>query len=145
MMQMFKALEHDNVARVGWGVQVLLASPAGLDGTIARQLARLGNHVTVEAQMYDALAQLVDDPRAAQMLVIDCDAYGGLDAGRRGFAILGGPSLRVPVILISASCVEQTFSQGSFAPTILRAPVTAVALRVAFDAAFGARRVIGRS
>ncbi len=142
-MQMFRTLEQDSAARVGLGVQVLLASPTGVDGPIARHLAGLGGRVEIEHQFYDALSQLIDDPRAAQILVVDCDAYGGFDAGQHGFAILAEHASFLPVILISADCREQIFPQGRKAPILLRAPVTAVALRVAFDAAFQGRRMIG--
>ncbi len=142
-MQMFKALEQDDAARVGWGVRVLLASPTGQGGHIARRLSGLGGQVEVEEQLYDALSQLIDDPRGTQMLVVDCDAYGGIEAGRRGFALLADQAQHMPIVLITSHCREQTFPPNRDSPIVLRAPVSAVALRVAFDAAFRGRRVIG--
>jgi len=141
-MQMFKALKLDDAAQVGWGVRVLLASPSGPAGHIAMRLAGLGGHVEVEAHLFDALSHLIDDPRGAQLLVIDCDAYGGVEAGRRAFAILTAQAKGIPVVLITADCREQTFAQTRNVPMLLRAPVSAVALRMAFEVAFPGRRII---
>ena len=141
-MQLFRTLEYDTAARVGWGVRVLLASPTGTEGHLARRLSGLGGLVEVEAHLYDALSVVMDDSRAAQMLVVDCDAYGGLGAARRACALLG-PDLGLSVVLITAECAEQLIPQYREAPIVLRAPVSAVALRVAFDAAFCDRRIVG--
>lgn len=142
-MQMFNPLEQDHADRVGWGVHVLLASPSGPEGPIARRLAGLGGVVEVAAQLCDALAMVLDETQVAQMLVIDCDAYAGLAAAQRACGLGCSPALRVPVILISAECREQCISQNRGVPNILRAPVSAVALRVAFDAAFRDRLIVG--
>lgn len=142
-MQMFKTLERDDAARVGWGVRVLLASPSGSSGHIATRLAGLGGQVEVQAHLFDALSHLAEAPRGTQMLVIECDAYGGIEAGQRGFAMLAPQTRRLPVVLITGACREQTFPQHRDAPFVLRAPVSAVALRVVFEVAFRGRRTFG--
>lgn len=142
-MQMFRTLELDQAARVGWGVRVLLASPTGLTGRLAMRLAGLGGLVEVEPQLFDALSFLTEDPRGAQMLVIDCDAYGGVEAGRRAIALLAGQVPGLQVVLVAANCPEQVFPTDRALPIMLRAPVSAVALRVAFETAFQGRRVPG--
>jgi hypothetical protein len=73
------------------------------------------------------------DPSRADMLVVDCDAIGGLDDLRRTVKLMGEVMLRVPVILISAECGMQSFTLERHGPTVLRAPLSAVALRVAFE------------
>ena len=141
-MQMFKSLEQDDAALVGWGVSVLLASASGEAGHTARRLAGLGGNVEVQGELYDALSSLLDDPRSAQMLVIDCESYGGLSAGRRAFSILAEEVPTCPVVLIASEVREQTFPQSRDAPIILRAPVSAVALRIAFETAFRGKLVV---
>ncbi len=142
-MQVFRSLETEDVALVGWGVSVLLATASGIEGLTARRLAGLGGQVDVVDQLYDALSQVLDDPRTAQLLVIDCDAFGGLAAGRRAFAILENQAERLPIILISAECQEQTYPHGREAPIVLRSPVSSVALRIAFETAFRRRFLPG--
>lgn len=142
-MEIFRTLERDDAALVGWGVSVLLATSQGSAGQIARRIAGLGGSVLVQDELYYALGMLLDDPRCAQMLVIDCDAFGGMEQGRRAFATLADDHAQVPVVLISAQCPEQVFSDGREAPIILRAPVSAVSLRVAFEVAFRWRFVQG--
>lgn len=139
-MQVFKPLTQDHATIVGWGASVVLVTEADKAGPTSARLSGLGAQVHVQPQLYDALSVLIDDPRDADMLVIDCDAYGGLEMGRRAFAILAEAGLRLPVILISQDCGEQSFPNGREAPFVLRAPVSAVALRVAFESAFYGRK-----
>ena len=40
---------------------------------------------------------------------------------------------RVPVILVSRDCGEQRFPEDRKSPTLLRAPLSSVALRVGFE------------
>lgn len=138
-MHMFKPSTQDQSTLVSWGVSVLLASAAGEAGATARRLAGFGVSLAIQAELFDALALLLDDPREADVLVVDCDHYGGLDAGRRAFGILSEAGLRLPIMLISATCAEQTFPIGRDAPFLLRAPVSAVALKIGFESAFPGR------
>ena len=138
-MQMFKPLVQDDTALVGWGVTALLASSGGDDGATEQRLAGLGVWVAGQGGLYDMLAEVLDDPRGADLLVMECDRIGGLDAGRRAFCILADAKVRMPVLLISSDCEQQTFPMGREAPFLLRAPLSAVALRLALETAFPAR------
>jgi hypothetical protein len=135
-MQMFKPLDHEDTALVGWGVTALFASADGGGEDTERRLAGLGVVVVIQGGLYDMLAEVLDDPRGADLLVMDCDTIGGLDAGRRAFCILADAKVRMPVILISSDCVEQTFPVAREAPFMLRAPLSVIALRLALEAAF---------
>lgn len=135
-MQLFKKIELEDSIPVGWGVQAMVASHEGDAGTTAMRIAHLGGRVAHKAELYDALSALMDDPYEAHVLVVDCDGYGGLAIGQRAFGILAEEVERFPVILISSECCEQTFPVAREAPIILRAPVSAVAMRVALEKCF---------
>lgn len=135
-MQMFKPLVHADTALVGWGVTALLASNGAEGADTQQRLAGLGVVVATQGGLYDVLAEVLDDPRGADLLVMDCDTIGGLDAGRRAFCILMDAKVRMPVILISSDCAEQTFPVAREAPFMLRAPLSVIALRLALEAAF---------
>ncbi|MFN3846611.1 MAG: hypothetical protein ACK4RZ_12460 [Paracoccaceae bacterium] len=135
-MRMVSPLASDAVLRTGWTGSVLLASASGDAGETAKTLAAVAGRMMVQRVLYDALSLFLDDPREADMLVIDCDPFGGIAVGRRAFAILSNTNTRLPVVLISAECQEQTFPLGRDAPFCLRAPVSEVALRIALTSAF---------
>jgi hypothetical protein len=135
-MHVFRSHQTETATPVGWDRSVLLLSPEGTKGNSGQRLAALGGRLEVEAGLYDGLSMLIDDPRAADLLVIDCDAYGGWETGRRAFAWLGPVVERLPVFLISARCAEQKFPCGRSEPFHLRAPLTRISLHVALEQAF---------
>lgn len=135
-MQLFNKIEMEDSCPVGWSVQAMVASAEGEAGNTAKRICKLGGRVIHVAELYDALAALMDDRRAAHVLVVDCDSYGGLAVGRRASAMLSEEVERFPVILVSSECQEQTFPVGRDAPIVLRKPLSSVALRVAFEKMF---------
>jgi hypothetical protein len=82
---------------------------------------------------------MIDDPTGWGVFVMDCDAFGGLEAGRRAHAMLGQVVERIPAILISSDCVQQLFPEGRVAPVELRGPASAVAIRVGMEHALRGR------
>jgi hypothetical protein len=134
-MQVIRTLETENAALVGWGVRVLLLSAEGAEGVTSRRLASLGGRIEMADEMFAALSALIDDPVDYALFVVDCDGanVGGLDAARRALQMLGEVALRVPVILVSKECGEQRFPDQTGAPTVLRAPLSSVSLRVGFE------------
>ena len=134
-MQVIRSLEHENAALVGWGVRVLLLSSEGEAGLTRRRLAGLGGKVDVVDELFTALSELIDDPTGYGLFVVDCDGanVGGLEAARRAVQMLGEGAERVPVILVSHECGEQRFPNDRSTPTVLRAPLTSVSLRVGFE------------
>jgi hypothetical protein len=134
-MHIVRTLEHDNVALVGWGIKVLLLSSEGEAGLTSRRLAGLGGQVELADELFTALSHLIDDPTGYALFVVDCDGanVGGLDAARRAVQMLGEVAARIPVILVSRDCGEQRFPSDRLMPTLLRAPLTSVSLRVGFE------------
>ena len=134
-MQIIRSNGHENAALAGRGVRVLLMSSEGETGVTSRRLASLGGQVEVEAELFSALAALIDDPAGYGLFVMDCDGdnVGGLAAGRRAVKMLGAVVLRVPVILVSRECGERGFPNDRSAPIVLRAPATLVSLRAGFE------------
>lgn len=135
-MQMVRPLARNDGGRIGDGLTALLASTDGCAGLTRRRLAALGVGVAAQGGLYDILAEVLDDPRAADLLVLDCDTIGGLDVGRRAFCILVDANVRMPVFLIASDCDRQSFPVAREAPFMLSAPVSASALRLAVSAAF---------
>ena len=132
-MQVIRSLEREDVTLVGWGVRVLLLSTDGESGVTARRLASLGGRVEAFGELYEALSALIDDPAGYALFVVDCDGVGGLDVALSGVQKLGAEVGRVPVILVSRECPVQKFPEDRLSPTLLRAPLTSVALRVGFE------------
>ncbi|MEO8244852.1 MAG: hypothetical protein ABI832_21415 [bacterium] len=134
-MHFVRSFEHDAAAMVSWGVRVLLVTDQNELGVISRRLAALGGKVEVAPELYAALSDLLDDPQSKSLLVLDCDslAVGGLEAGQRAVQMMGEVAQRIPVILLSADCGEQRFPSDRAAPTVLRAPVSVVSLKVGFE------------
>ena len=131
-MQLIRSFEQDDSAPVGLGTRVMLVSLEGQHGVLTRRLAGLGGLIECQVDLFTGLSQLMDDPYGYGLFVVDCDAFGGLDAVRRACMALGDAA-RVPVILVSRECPIQIFPADRHAPVVLRAPVSAVALRVGFE------------
>ena len=142
-MHLVRSFEQSDVAQVGFGIRALLVTGLDQDNLIKRRLAGLGSLVEMTDDLYMGLESVLDDPAGYGLLVIDCDAVGGLDAGRRGFALLGETSRRMPVILVSSECSGQQFPQERSAPVVLRAPVSMVSMRVGFEHALRDRLAFG--
>ena len=144
-MQVFRAFDQENAAVAGWGIRVLLLGENAMQGRVLRHLASLGSSVETTDELYAALCAVIDDPVGYGLFVIDCDSVGGLEAGRKAVQVLNGSDSKVPVILVSTECGEQIFPQDRRAPTLLRAPLSSVAMRVGFEHAlrdrFNARMI----
>lgn len=131
-MQVVRSFSEKDAAPVGWAVRTLLVSAAPEAGS-QRRLAGLGLQVETVGDLYSALSAVTDDPSHADLLVVDCDGVGGLAEARRIVKLMGEVMRLVPVILISAECAVQSFALERHEPTVLRAPLSAVSLRVAFE------------
>lgn len=142
-MQFFRQDEAEVSAIVGWGVRVLLLTPAeeSAQSKVATRIAGLGGIVEVENDAFTALDTLILDDTGYGLLVIECDAFGGVEAGRNLVSMLHKGGVSLPVILLSSDCAEQEFPQDSNVPVVLRAPISSVALRVGFEHAMRDRLV----
>lgn len=134
-MQVFRQIEPEAAALVGWGVRVMLLSPDGGQGPsgIAARLAGFGGIVEAEEDLFAAIETMANDATGYGLFVMDCDAFGGLEAGHRAITLMSRVLGRIPVMLVTGDCPRQIFPEDLAAPVVLRAPVSAVSLRVGFE------------
>lgn len=140
-MQLFREADQSSAESVGVGVRVLLLAPDDARPAIEGRLAALGARVETENELYSGLSMLIDDPFGYGLFVMACDAYGGLEAGERAVSMLNGVAERIPVVLVSRDCQQQVFPEDRRAPIRLRAPASAVSLRIAVELALRDRLV----
>ncbi|WP_022704963.1 hypothetical protein [Pseudorhodobacter ferrugineus] len=142
-MQFFRQNESDVSAIVGWGVRVMILTSAEevTQSKAAVRIAGLGGQVEIENEAFSALDTLILDDTGYGLLVIECDSFGGLAAGRNLVSMLHKGGVSLPVILVSSDCTEQEFPYEGNAPVVLRAPISAVSLRVGFEHAMRDRLV----
>ena len=142
-MQFFRQADVEMSDIVGWGVRVLLLSAAEVatDSRVAIRIAGLGGDIEIESEAFAALDAMIGDKIGYGLFVIECDAFGGLEVGRNLVSMLHKGGVCVPAILVSSECQEQEFPNDSHIPIVLRAPVSAVALRVGFEHAMRDRLV----
>jgi hypothetical protein len=142
-MKHLRAVKNERAPLVGLGVRVLMLS-AGVDSAAEDRVGQLGGKVQREAELYTALAAMMDDPLGYGLFVMDTDAFGGLEAGLRAFQMLRAAEVRIPVILVGRECGRQVFPEERSAPILLQAPLSMVSLRVGFEHALH-DRVIWRA
>ena len=99
----------------------------------------MGCQIEVCDELYFAIDRVLDGPQDFELIVIDCDSIGGLAQGRRAHMLLKATGRCLPVILVSSECAEQTFPFNRYDATELRAPLSAVSLRVGFEHALQER------
>jgi hypothetical protein len=141
-MHISHGFDAEQAMVVGWGVRALVLA-AEVEGPLTRRLAGLGCAVEVAGEMYEGLAALLDDPAGYGLVVIDCDAFAGEDAAERVRRTILGAGLHVPLLLVGSRFQRQDFPEDRDRPTCLRAPVSAVALRVGFEHAMRDRLLWG--
>lgn len=140
-MQMLRSANQTEFSRVGFGIRVLLLTSEGESSAISRRLAGLGSQIDIVDEVFTALSDVLEDPISYGLFVIDCESstVGGLEGGKRAAQRMGDVISRVPVILISKECSVQHFPEDRMVPTNLRAPLSAIALRVGFEHALRGR------
>ena len=134
-MQFVRSFEPEAATQVSWAMRILVLSSEGESGILGRRLAGLGGTVEACDELFKALSDIIEDPSGYGLFVIDCDSanVGGLEAAQRAIQLVGEAACRVPVILISHECHEQRFPMERRVPVILRAPLSAVSLKVGFE------------
>ncbi len=133
-MQIIRSREQGDSAMVGRAVRLLLLTSEGQTAMMGRRLAGLGTRGDV-VELFAALSDLIDDPTGTALFVVVCDSatVGRLEAVPRAMRMLADVAQRVSVILVSSECRKQRFPQDRCAPILLRAPLSAVALKVGFE------------
>ena len=141
-MQVLRSLEQHSIAPVGLSIHVMLIGPAAQSSVLAERLSNLGGRIDAMQDLFTGLEAVIEDPAGCGLCVIDCDAVGGLEAGRRAHALLGTTALRVPVILVSSECTQQEFPQEPGKPVVLRALASSLSMRMGFEHALRDRLML---
>ncbi len=120
--------------------RAMIVGGAGIAAT-AEACLDLGLEIEIADEIYDALADVADDPKGYSVFVLDCDSFGGIEAGRRTSLWLSRIAPRVAVILVTRTGTPhaQDSASGQHAPTVLCRPQTTTSVRHALQHAFGAR------
>ncbi len=137
-MHIVRSSEAESAAPVGFSTRALVLV-AGASDTTLQRIAGLGCQVEREDELFSALDKLLTDPSGYGLFIMDADAFGGLEDGERAYRLLGDVVQRVPMIIYSTQCHDQVFPQGRESPTILRAPLSAISLRVGVENVLRAR------
>ena len=110
-----------------WGARVMLLTDRP-DGDSAQRLTGYGSLVETENRPEAALAAVLDDPLGFDLFVMDCDAFGGIEAAESAIAALIANDAKMRVMLVSrdfdapaypmgrrtAVCLPDTASDESF-------------------------------
>jgi hypothetical protein len=132
-VQFVRSFLSEGAAQVGWSVRVLLVAAEDAGEGIERRLGGIGASIIRVGDIYSAISMAMEDPDIADLLVVDCDPLGGLGEMRRIVKLMGEAMAKVPVILVTSDCQTQIFALERTEPTVLRAPLSAVSTRVAFE------------
>lgn len=144
-MNLFNTFDQSAATVVSFGVRTLLIADGKSDTPLARKVAGLGCQIETADELYAALDHVMDDPSAYELVIIDCDRIGGIDLGRRAHNLLQLTQRCIPVILISSACEKQIFPATRYEPTLLRAPLSAISLRVGFEHAMQEQLLMARA
>lgn len=144
-MNLFNTFDPQQSSVVGFGIRSLLISEIGGSSPLMQRLAGLGCRVEVIEDIYSALDRVADGPDELQLIVVDCDFAGGLALGQRAYALLRATGRCIPMILVSCEISVQQFPSSRYEPTILRAPLSSVALRVGFEHALQEQLLFARA
>lgn len=144
-MSLFNSFDQSAASVVGFGISTLLIAGPTSDRTTTRKLSGMGCRVDLCDELYSALDRILDGPEDFDLIVVDCDSIGGFSQGMRAQSLLISMGRCIPMILISAECSTQTFPLGRYEPTVLRAPLSAISLRVGFEHAMQERLLMQRA
>ena len=107
----------------------------------ARPLQDLGTALEHEVELYTGLAAAMDDPRGYDVVLLDCDPFGGAALGLAKFHQLRAAAVQAAIVLISAAHQAQSFPDTRHAAILLRGPGSDIGLRIALDHAMQERKI----
>lgn len=114
------------------GVRVMLLTDRP-DGPTAHRLAGYGSGLDIEGDFDAALAAVIDDPMGYDLFVMDCDAFGGMDAAERAVSTLIAADARMRIMLVSRDFGVPTYPLGCRTAVCLPVSVPEDGFRRGFD------------
>lgn len=130
-MQTFIRTDTVNAAAHTCGARVMLLTDRP-DGESAQRLTGYGSLVEIEDQPGAALAAVLDDPLGFDLFVMDCDAFGGIEAAERAIATLIANHAKMRVMLVSREFDAPAYPLGRRTAVCLPDPASDESFRVGF-------------
>lgn len=103
------------------------------DGPTAQRLAAYGSLIDVEYGVLSALSAILDDPMGFDLFVMDCDAFGGVEAAEHAISKLIAAEARMRVMLISREFDIPAYPMGLRTAVCLPDNVSETGFRRGFD------------
>ena len=131
-MQILARPARQPVSRQALGVRVMLLTDRP-EGQTARRLASYGSLVETEDEFQAALSGILDDPMGYDLFVMDCDAFGGIEAAERAIAALIAADARMRVMLVSREFDSPAYPLGRRSAVCLPDAVSEAGFREGLD------------
>lgn len=131
-VQTFARTDRHSLAQHSLAVRVVLLTDRP-KGPSAQRLAMYGSVVDVEEDVDAALALIMDDPMGYDLFVMDCDAFGGIEAAERALSTLIAGDARIRVMLVSQEFDIPAYPMGLRTAVCLPDPVSEAGFRRGFD------------
>jgi hypothetical protein len=93
------------------GVRVMLVTDQP-EGATASRLIGYGSFLDIEDAVEVGVAAILEDPMGYDLFVLDCDAFGGIDAAEVAIAALIEGDARMRVLLVSREFDEPAYPLG---------------------------------
>jgi hypothetical protein len=131
-VQTIATIDNRQMAAHSIGVRVMLLS-GDPDGVTAQRLVRFGSSVETETEFYGALSAIIDDPMGYDLFVMECDAFGGIEAAERAIVTLIAAEARMRVILVSREFDVPAYPLGRRTAVCLPVATSEVSFRIGFE------------
>lgn len=127
---------------IGTGSGAVAAQPSGVrvmlltdraEGPTALRLARYGSLLDIEEDFDAALAGIIDDPMGYDLFVMDCDAFGGIEAAERAVATLISAEARMRIMLVGTDFDVPAYPMGRRTAVCLPMSIHDEGFRRGFD------------
>jgi hypothetical protein len=122
-VQTFIRTEAIHPAAHTCGARIMLLTDRP-DGDSAQRLISYGSLVEIEDQPGAALTAVLEDPLGFDLFVMDCDAFGGIDAAERAIATLIANDAKMRVMLVSREFDTPAYPLGRRTAVCLPDPVS---------------------
>lgn len=131
-MQTFIQTGRQQVQPHTLGVRVMLLSDFP-EGRTGQRLAEFGSVVDLADDLEDAVAAILDDPFGYDLLVMDCDGFGGIDGAEKVISALIAGDAKMRVMLVSEDFDVPAYPLGRRTAVCLPKEVSDASFRIGFD------------